>query len=133
MDLQTFRQIVDRTVPGIAACEGDQRRLCDYVGLELGSNYSRTWVSDALYAQIRDSFTSGHTDVWRTSKSLRKDLIREHVLLGAPLDPYFEVLDHLQDAVRATGDARAHIAGDWDRAIQGAVDHVQLQSWGVAI
>ncbi len=130
MDLQTFRQIVDGAAPGIAACEGDLQRLYDYVGLEHGTSYTRTAVSDALYAQMRDCFTSGHAAVWRACRSLRKDLIREHVLSSAPLDPYFEVLDHLQDAVRIAGDPRAPIEGNWGRAIRGTLDHVQIHSWG---
>ena len=130
VDLQTFRQIVDDAVPGSAACEGDLQRLYDYVGLERGSAYTLGAVSGALYARIRGCFTSGHAAVWRACRSLRKDLIREHVLRDAPLDPYFEVLDHLQDAIRTAGDPRAPIEGDWDGAIRGALDHVQIQSLG---
>jgi hypothetical protein len=100
MDLQTFWQIVDSAQPGIADCEGDLRRLYDYVGLDHGSAYTDLAVSDALYARMRVCFTSGHAAVSLACKALRRDLIREHVLQGAPLDPYFEVLDHLQDAIR---------------------------------
>jgi len=132
MDIQTFRQIVDRAPPGIAACEGDLQRLYDYVGLGYDSAYTRGAVSDTLYAQIRSCFTSSHTAVWRACKSLRKDLIREYVLCGALLDPYFEVLDHLQDAIRtASGDPRVPVDGDWDRAIRSAFDHAQINSWNV--
>ena len=131
MDLQTFRRIVDSAEPGITVCEGDLQRLYDYVGLEHGAAHTRNAVSDALYARIKGCFSSGHPAVWLACKSLRRDLIREHVLLGAPLDPYFEVLDHLQDAMRNLGDSRAPIRGDWDAAIRGALDHVQIQSWGV--
>lgn len=131
MDVKTFRQIVDGAAPGIAACEGDLKRLSDYVGLERGSAYTLGAVSHALYARIQGCFTSGHAAVWRACKSLRKDLIREHVLCGAVLDPYFEVLDHFQDAIRTAGDPRAPIAGDWDGAIRSAFDHVQIHSRGM--
>ena len=130
MNLQSFRQIVDFTRPGIAACEGDLHRLYDYVGLEHGPAHTRNAVSDALYARMKVCFTSGHPAVWRTCKSLRTDLIREHVLHGTPLDPYFEVLDHLQDAMRNIGDPRAEIEGDWEAAIRGALDHMEIQSFG---
>lgn len=130
MDLQTFRQIIDRAVPGIAACEGDLHRLYDYVGLAHDSTYTSRAVSDALYSRIKSCFTSGYTAVWWACKSLRKDLIREHVLLGEPLDPYFEVLDHLQDAICAADVPNAPIEGDWDLAIRSAFDHVQMHSWG---
>lgn len=130
MDLNKFRQIVDGAAPGIAACDGNLQQLYDYVGLEQGSNYMVSAVSDALYARIKGCFASGHATVWRKCKSLRTDLIREHVLSGAALDPYFEVLDHLQDAIRVAGDSRAPIEGDWEQAIQSAFDHVQTHGWG---
>lgn len=131
MDLQIFRQIVDSAAPGIAVCEGDLRKLYDYAELDQGHGYSRQAVSEALYARIKGCFTSGHAAVWRACKSLRTDLIREHVLCGAPLDPYFEVLDHLQDAIRtAAGPHPERIDGDWSSAIRAAFDHTQIQSWG---
>ncbi|APU31913.1 hypothetical protein UYA_20095 [Ectopseudomonas alcaliphila JAB1] len=130
MDLTTFRQIVDRSPPAIKACEENLQHLYDYVGLEHGSSYTRSAVSKALYARIRDCFTSGHAAVLRACQSLRTDLIREHTLLNAPLDPYFEVLAHLRDAVRADDNSRTTIEGDWDTAVRTAFDHVQIQSWG---
>lgn len=130
MDLQTFRQLVDASAPGITVCESDLNRLYDYVNLEHGSSHTREAVSKALYTRITSSFTSGHSSVWRTCKSLQKELIREHVLCGAMLDPYFEVLDHLRDGVRTEVNSRALIEGDWRLAIQSAFDHVQIGSWG---
>jgi Holliday junction resolvase-like predicted endonuclease len=129
MDLQTFRRIVDGAASGIATCNGDLKAEYDYVGLQHGSSYSRAAVSDSLYARIRDSFTSGLSAVWRVCESLRKDLIREHVLGGAPLDPYFEVLRHLADAVRAPDSLGEPPDADWAEAIRGAVDHAQIQSF----
>jgi hypothetical protein len=130
MNINAFRQIVDSSRPGIAACAGDLQSLYKYVGLEDRGCYTREAVSDALYANIQGCFTSGNSAVWHTCKSLRKDLIREHVLLGVPLDPYFEVLDHLQDAVRSNAYIRGSIEGDWNQAIRAALDHVQINSWG---
>jgi hypothetical protein len=75
--------------------------------------------------------TSGLSAVWRVCESLRKDLIREHVLCGAPLDPYFKVLCHLMDAVRAPDSPGEPADADWDRAIRGAFDHAQIQPFGV--
>lgn len=130
MNINAFRQIVDSSESGIAACAGDLQSLYKYVGLEGRGSYTREAVSDALYANIQGCFTSGNSAVWQTCKSLRKDLINEHVLLGVPLDPYFEVLDHLQDAVRSKAYSRGSIEGDWNQAIRAALDHVQINSWG---
>jgi len=127
MNLCTFREIVDGAAPGIDACGGDLTRLYDYVGLEHGVGYSTQAVSDMLGERIQGSFTSGHAGVWQTCRSLRTDLIREHVLHDVPLDPYFEVLDCLADAIRTTGDGRALVEGDWDQAVRGALDRIRLR------
>lgn len=130
MDIQALREIVDAASPGIAACEGDLPRLYEYLELDHGPNYSIGAVSEALYARIKTCFASGHASVWRACKSMQTDLIRENVLLDKPLEPYFEVLDHLRDAVRSESDPRAPVEGDWGRAIHLAQDHIHIQSWG---
>lgn len=132
MNLNEFRRIVDRGEPGIASCNGDLSLIYQYVGLGNNSVYQLQAISEKLYSKIRNSFSSGHSAVWHLCKSLRIDLINEHVFSGLPLDPYFQVLDRLQDAIRtAGGDSRELIAGDWENAIRTAFDHVQIQSWGV--
>ena len=132
MDIQTFRQMVDGVALGIKVCRGDIQQMYNYVGLEQGSFYTGNEVSVKLYEQIRASFVSGHLAVWLTCKSLRTDLIREHVLHNTSLDPYFMVLDHLQDAMIGHNDSQAPIDGDWGKAIQSAYDHAQIQDRGVA-
>lgn len=130
MNLEVFRQIVKSAAPGIVACEDDLPQLYDYVGLEHGPGYTRSAVTEALNARMRDCFTSGHAAVRRACELMRTDLIREHVLNGTPLDPYFEVLNRLLDALRPAGTSRALIDGDWNRAIRSAVDHVQINRRG---
>ncbi|HEX7325865.1 MAG TPA: hypothetical protein VF292_11010 [Rhodanobacteraceae bacterium] len=83
-------------------------------------------MTDALYRRIKSSFSVGHAEVWRVCKSLRTDLIRAHVLNAAPLDPYFEVLGCIQDAMRPCASNEATIEGDWNPAVQNAVDYVHL-------
>lgn len=129
MDLQNFRQIVDQTPAYIAAYEGDPARLYAYVGLDCQTSYSNHAVSDALCERIRNAFTSGHGEAWRTCRSLATDLIREHVILDAPLDPYFEVISHLKDALQARPNEPSEIDGDWRAAIQAAQDHVKISSY----
>lgn len=129
MHLQDFRQIVDQTLEHIAAYEGDPVRLYAYVGLSFQTSYSDKAVSDALYERIRNAFASGHGEAWRICRSLEADLIREHVILDVPLDPYFEVLSHLKDALRARADEASKINGDWHAAIQAAQDHVKVSSY----
>src|SRR3990167_11302472 len=133
MDLQTFRQIVDSSNPGIASCDGDPRRLYDYVDLHMESSFASSAVSDALYARIRNAFTSGHAAIWQTCRLLRTDLIREHVLRGTKLEPYLDVIDRLADAIRTGDDSRSSIEGDWSRAIRAAYDHTHLRNWVTGI
>jgi hypothetical protein len=130
MDIEIFRQIVDDAPQGIAACDGDLRRMYDYIGLQQTPTQTIRAVSEELYSRIRECFTSGHSAVWRTCKQLRTDLIRQHVLCGTSLDPYFEVLVHLQDAVRVAAGQQMPIEDDWKSAIRLAFDYVQIQSLG---
>lgn len=130
IDLQTFRRIVDGGVTGIISCNDNLEDLYLYVGLENQGAMSRRAVSEALYDRIHSAFKTGHQEVWRICKSLRSDLIREYVLRGEPLDPYFEVLEHLCDAVRSDDTSRT-IQGSWGAAVIAARDHVAFQPWGV--
>lgn len=131
LDLATFRGIVDRAPAAISNAGDNLEELYRYVGLPQGNDYKRTSVSQAIYASIQAAFRSGHAAAWQWCKSLRTDLIYEHVLLDKAIDPYFEVLDHLQDALRVDSDPRVPIDGDWDKAVRLAVDHVAISSWGV--
>ncbi|MBA6043414.1 hypothetical protein [Pseudomonas lactis] len=130
MDLQTFRQVVDSSDPGIASCDDEPHRLYDYIGLQMESSFASSVVSDALYSRIRDAFTSGHAAIWQICRSLRTDLIREHVLRGTKLEPYLDVIDHLADAIRIGDNAGSSIEGDWSQAIRAAYDHTHFRSWG---
>ena len=131
MDLATFRTLVDSCPDEITARMGDLEDLHAYVGLPTNTpGFKRKDVSDELYRKIRAAFTSGHQSVWRRCRELRNELIQRHVIDGEALDPYFAVLDRIQDAVRATGGAADPIEGDWKQAICNAYDHARLEDWG---
>ena len=129
MDLQNFRQIVDQTPTRIASYQGNPAGLYAYVGLEYQTQYQNKAVSDALYERIRNAFTSGHGEAWRTCRSLKTDLIREHVILGASLDPYFEVLSHLNDAFQVRANETGTLNGDWYASVQAAKDHIDFSNY----
>ena len=130
MDLVSFRQAVDNCPDGIVACKGDLSELYSYVGLPAGSCYTQSAVSDEFYKKIKGSFSSGHLSVWRQCRRLKEELIQNHVIDGESLEPYFTVLERLQDAVRADPPHREEIEGDWNQSIRYARDHAALQSWG---
>lgn len=121
MDLDEFRKTVDSGPPGIRACGNEPEKLCAYAGLD-ATSYQQISVNQALAERMKATFAAGHAEVWRTCQSLHADLIREHVLNGAPLDPYFQVLSAMRDGIRTEGDPRAEIDGDWTAAIRTAVD-----------
>ena len=122
-DLQTFIATVDKTSAKINR-EISTENLRSYIGLSPGSNYSLTAASDAFQGKIRGAFSAGHRSAYRHCAELRKHLIHHHVANGAPLDPYFEIISSIQDAMR--GDNPADAIGDWSVAIQWARDH---QAW----
>lgn len=129
MDLQTFRQIVDQTPARIMSCENEPARLYAYVGLTLQNTYQLNTVQDALNDRIRNAFAHGDLEAWRTCRDLKSDLIRAHVILGVPLNPYFEVLSHLCDALRARTGGISDAYDDWLVAVQAAADHIEISSW----
>lgn len=130
MDLQDFRNLVDETPARIGDPDQDLNALYAYVGLTGTSHYARSEVGHALNARARSAFVSGLPAVDRLCRQLRTDLIREHVLRGVPLEPYFEVLTHLQSATRPHPEAsRKTIEGDWPAAIGAIQDHIVISGW----
>ncbi|MCP9760076.1 hypothetical protein EGI20_12245 [Aquitalea sp. S1-19] len=100
MDLQQFRKLADAalsTTYGAEPAEGDED-----------------------YANIRGAFSTGLFDAALTCHELRTDLIREHVVLDASLDPYYKILSILCDALRAPAGDLAAAEGDWSLAVLAA-------------
>ncbi|HKT28801.1 hypothetical protein [Dyella sp.] len=130
MELQEIRGIVDATPSLIEGCGGDLERLYAYVGLDFQTTvHQLNTVSDALYERIRSSFISSRSEAWRLCRTLKADLIREHVIRGVALDPYFEVISHLQDALRGNETRNCEGPNDWRAAIRAARDHIEVSNW----
>lgn len=130
MDLTSFCKIVDEYQDGISNLKGDLNALYDYVGLPQGSILTLDAVSKELYIKINKSFISGHQSVWRNCRQLRQELIQRHIIDGESLEPYFSVVERLQDAVRSDVATRDEIEGEWIEAIGNALDHLSLKNWG---
>jgi hypothetical protein len=127
VDLKTFREIVDRTPTEIATIRDQPEQLYAYAGLHFQGSYQLKMVGDALNDRIRAAFQTGHRTVFSVCRSLVTDLIREHVLFGLPLDPYYNLLGRLRDAARLT-DSGEDIVGDWEAAIKAARDSVEMSN-----
>jgi hypothetical protein len=52
---------------------------------------------------------------------LRKQLAHEHITNDTPLDPYFEILSRLMDAMQR-GDTGNAVQGDWDVALSATAE-----------
>jgi hypothetical protein len=129
LNLRDFRKIVDQRPAGLIPFKGDPAALYAYAGLESQGSYQSRAVCDALIERIRNAFTSGHGEVWNTCKKLKTDLIREHVIKHVALDPYFEVLSHIENAVRAGASTSSEIVGDWTAAVQATQDHLEISNF----
>ena len=131
MDLKTFREIVDRTPTEIAAIREQPEQLYAYVGLDFQGSYQLKTVGDALNDRIRAAFKTGHRTVFSLCRSLMTDLIREHVMFGLPLDPYYDLLGRLRDAARPA-DSGGDIDGDWEAAIKAARYSVEMSNYSTS-
>ncbi len=129
MNLESFRQAVDSCPDEITSRLGDLPMLYAYVGLPVESNFARGNVTTELYKKIAGAFTSGHQSVWHHCRNLRDELIQAHVIDGTPLDPYFSILDNLQDAIKSNPQIKGDIQGDWSAAIRHAYDNVRIHDW----
>lgn len=130
MHLQAFRDLVDRTPARVGENAHDLVKLYDYVGLSGTTSFQRHVAEEALNERAREAFTSGRSRVAQLCRALRTDLIREHVILGAPLEPYFEVLDRMRSAVQSSIAPQAEpIVGNWETAITAIQDYVAISSW----
>jgi hypothetical protein len=130
MDLQEFRNLVDATPARIGDQAQDLPALYAYVGLTGANHYARSEIEQALNARARAAFTSGIPFVDKLCRRLLTDLIREHVVLSVPLDPYFEILTHLQSATRPHPEGSGKtVEGDWQAAIEAMQDHIVISGW----
>jgi len=129
MDLQSFRTLVDTSEAESSTCKNNPDALCQYVGLAAGGNFQLSAAAEALDERLRATLTSGDGNAWWQCRSLRTDLIREHVISDAPLAPYYGVLSRLQDALNPTDSKQGHIIGDWAAAAKAAIDHIAINSW----
>src|ERR1700756_1225162 len=129
MDLDTFKNIVDGYPDSVTPLKNDPEALYAYLGLSAGSARLQRDLYKEFYRQIALAFTAGHQAAWDRVRELREELIQRHVLDGQSLDPYFSVLDHLQDALRGKSQTADEIQGDWVAAIHHAHDSVRINDW----
>ena len=119
-DLQTFIEKVDAVTPRLTkATSLEQARTLLFAPSE--SNLTRTSVTDKLRTEIQTAFSSGHSVVFYHCRELRKRLVHEYIANGASLDPYFEILSRLMDAMHGVNTENT-VQGDWVIALRAAVE-----------
>jgi hypothetical protein len=122
ISISEFRAMVDSMSPRLNRnAEIEEARR--FVGLQSESNYQRSKIDEVLHERIKQAFTSGRKNIFTHCKELLGQLVHDHEANNALLEPYFEVLSTLKDAVRADI-YDPEIAGDWPQAVQAAVDYV---------
>lgn len=132
MELQTFRETVTSYKSSISDIADNLGALYTYAGLPIKNNLSRQLVTDAIYKKIRDTFTSGRGTAFRQCCDWLDELIQDHVINDAHIDPFYSVLSHLRDALRSEIQPGEVILGNWADAIHHACDSVELHDWTLA-
>jgi hypothetical protein len=57
------------------------------------------------------------------------EFVHNQIIDGEKPEPYFAVLDHLEDAVRSQPQVEGDISENWNAAIRHAFDHVQVHDF----
>jgi hypothetical protein len=120
LDLQTFIEKVDTVTPRLDQ-ETPLEQAFRQLGIPSETGLGRSTVSEQLQNEIQAAFSSGHSAVFYHCKELRRQLIHEHIANGMPLDPYFEILSRLMDAMRLRTSGNT-VQGNWDAALRAAVE-----------
>lgn len=123
ISISEFRAMVDGVSPRLKH-DADIEQAKLFVGLQDEPNYQRSKIEKILHDRIKLTFTSGHKNIFTHCRELLGQLVHDHEANDGPLEPYFEVLSALKDAVRGDN-YDPEIAGDWPQAVQAAVDYVE--------
>lgn len=121
ISLAEFRVLVDSVKPRLLK-DASPEEVKVFVGISNEPNYQRGVIDDLLFARVKNSFKSGHKNVFNHCRTLLGELVHDHEANDAPRDPYFEILSVLRDAIRGDSFA-AQVTGDWPTAVQAAVDY----------
>jgi hypothetical protein len=119
--LEEFRSIVDNTKARLPK-DSFPETAKTFVGLDDSQNYQRSEITELLFERVTSAFKTGHRMVFDHCKALITELIHENVIHNAPLDPYFEILSAVKDAMRSNA-IETKVQGDWKMAVQLAMDY----------
>lgn len=120
LDLQTLIEKVDTVSPRFGQATPLEQAYT-LLGMPSEADLNRSGIIDRLQADIHAAFSSGHSMVFYHCRELRKQLVHEHIANGVSLDPYFEILSRLMDAMQR-GASGNTVQGDWDIALRAAVE-----------
>lgn len=120
LDLQTLIEKVDTISPRLGQATPLEQAYA-LLGIPSEADLNRSEITERLQAEIQAAFSSGHSTLFYHCRELRKQLVHEHIANGVPLDPYFEILSRLMDAMQR-GASGNTVQGDWDVALRAAVE-----------
>lgn len=101
---------------------------CVKLGIPASAASNMKEITDALQVKIRAALNVPNSNVWEHFRELQAQLIHEHIANDQVLDPYFELIGRIRDAVSSSQSSDAPDGSDWRTAVQIATDHLQLIS-----
>lgn len=127
-NLESFRHEVSSCPNGIRPILGDPDALYRYVDLPSDSGcFLRSSVEKSIFHSVAASFQVGQRQVSDHFRSIRREMLYEHVLDGKALGTDFEAVTILLDAIRPQqGQPNAAPSGNWKLAVQRAVEYGTL-------
>ena len=123
ISLEEFRSLVNGMMPQISK-SADPEAAKAFVGMQDTPNYQCSVIGDVLFARIKESFRSGHQKVFNHCRTLLAQLVHDHEAADAALNPYFEVLSVMRDAIRSNA-YEVEVEGNWGAAVQSAMDFAE--------
>jgi hypothetical protein len=122
---ERFREFVDTAQPTIEGQADDLAALYARFGMEAMGVFQRSAVTEHLYAAIaRDLSTRQRPDV--DLLRLRRQIVLRYLADGMPLEPYYGVVQALQDAAKRFV-VPIREQARWLRAISAAKDYLVVQ------
>jgi Holliday junction resolvase-like predicted endonuclease len=99
---------------------------CVKLGIPTSVASNTNEVMDALHAKIRAALAVQNANAWEHFRELQAQLIHEHIANDQALDPHFELIGRIRDAVSSSRPSEAHDGSGWRMAVQIAIDYLHL-------
>ena len=128
MDISTFRQLADETLPILTNWPIHVVDRYKFLDLPQTGSYTTGHISDELYARIRKAFNTGNVRITEQCRQLIGELIYDEILDNLPIEPYIELLAKIHDATNHAQTVGGDTKEEWRIAIELTHLSVQIMS-----